>query len=1055
MILTKSDIKEFDIDSEILRNIKANCLNKLLIIVPTNRKIRDLKKQIITLAPGSATGKINLETLGTYSTRLLFNDSEIKGTILSDAAATVLLKQSFQEIKAKYFSNYKDEIPPGTLERIKNVISEYKKNGITAADLRRESESLSGSEKLKAGDIADIYEKYQNNCDKLGVREIGDVYNQLNRLDNNEIGNRFRTFYPDADTVVILGFDEFTIPEIEIINTTCALTGLKLFLSFDYSSSNNQLFSHMDRCYEKLRGKGFRPVKDTSVAQRNKFQSALRDNLFKGRKQDRIQDFSKNITLITAPGRGKEIEFIAKEIRDLINLKKTEPDKICVAFNLIQKYSPTIRDTFSVYNIPINLTDRYALNASPPVIAIINLLEILENDFYYKNILRALSGGFLDNAGISQSNLLRVSVELKIISGFSNWKNSIEESLARVSDYDDEEFVNLSVAGGKYRKALDDIELIHELVSPFDKKMSFEEFLEKFTSLVYRLNIPLKLVESGGGRVEENIKAITTTIETVTEILELFKLEYQKGDKFPLKFYLNNIRTAVNSTRYNIKERQGYGVQITTISEIRGLKFDYLFIAGMCDGDLPTRYTPEIFFSPSFIKNEQKHQAEERYHFYQALCLWEKGLYFTNPSHEEKKELVKSNFLTEFTNVFEISEKNEKDFEKTISSREELLGLAGKTGGEIFNREETLKSLNIDPDEISKALMVDRIRLADPFGDSEFTGGVFNDLSEEGKEYLKDFREKQYSITQLETYAKCPYKYFAERVLKLNPVEEPTEEIEALEMGTLLHNILFEFYSRLIEKNMSLQNCSDTEFKFARELIFRIAEGKIEKANFHSPVSFFEKEKVLGINGNAQNSILYKFLEAERNNADGFTPAYFEEGFGNIKPEDGKSSAINTDFTINNINVRGKIDRIDINEDKKQFKVIDYKLSGKTPTASDLISGISLQLPLYMFAAIRLIKAQLNKDFSPAEADIYSLKFSDEMFGPLKIKNIDTLRRNISEEEYIGANMELIKICKDSIDKYVNFIVSGKFNLTTLNDRDNKVCNYCNFKSICRIQEVN
>ncbi len=94
-------------------------------------------------------------------------------------------------------------------------------------------------------------------------------------------------------------------------------------------------------------------------------------------------------------------------------------------------------------------------------------------------------------------------------------------------------------------------------------------------------------------------------------------------------------------------------------------------------------------------------------------------------------------------------------------------------------------------------------------------------------------------------------------------------------------------------------------------------------------------------------------------------------------------------------------------------------------------------------------------DSEPASAEIYSLKFSDTDFGRKKIKNSDSRKRNIPEDEYISANNELIEICMDSIEKYVSSIVNGKFNLTKLKDRENKVCKYCDFKSICRIQEVN
>ena len=108
-----------------------------------------------------------------------------------------------------------------------------------------------------------------------------------------------------------------------------------------------------------------------------------------------------------------------------------------------------------------------------------------------------------------------------------------------------------------------------------------------------------------------------------------------------------------------------------------------------------------------------------------------------------------------------------------------------------------------------------------------------------------------------------------------------------------------------------------------------------------------------------------------------------------------------------------------------------------------------------MYAAKKLIEAQFSVDSNPYSAEIYSLKFSDSDFGRKQIKNSESRKRNISEEEYISANNELINVCLDSIEKYVKSIVSGKFNLTTLKDRENKVCKYCNFKSICRIQEVN
>ncbi len=476
MILTKSNEKFIDLDFIIDEKIKSKRLNELLLIVPTNRKSRYLKKDLISFSPNQVTGKINLETIGTYSTNLLFSDSKSSAKVLSEAASTVLIKQSINECKLNYFSNYQKEIPFGTLERIKNVISEYKRHGITPANLNEEVKTLSGSEKIKAEDISKIYEAYIKKCQELNVKEIGDVYSALSHLNQNEFEEKFRNVYPEVNLIVINGFDEFTLPEIEIINLSSSINSSKLFLSFDYYKFNPNLFSHLDKCYNKLESKGFRIIEDRSQNFLNKYQTTIREELFKSNKKvkainlDSQYGFKENpIIKIPAATREKEIEVIAKEIKDLILNHNVEPHKICIAFNLINKYSPVIRNTFSKYGIPFNLTDRISLSNASPVISIINFLEIAENDYYYKNIFRTLSGNLIQIENVSVSNLLNASVNLKIISGYQNWIDSINDALRKQKEkYDDEK--NYSIDSNSLNKAANDIQTIQKILQPFEKK---------------------------------------------------------------------------------------------------------------------------------------------------------------------------------------------------------------------------------------------------------------------------------------------------------------------------------------------------------------------------------------------------------------------------------------------------------------------------------------------------------------------------------------------------------------------------------------------------------
>lgn len=1033
MILTKEKINSVNLQKLIDEKINSSRVNELLLIVPTNRKIRSLKKEIISASPNQSTAKLNLETIGTFAANILFNQFNSKKRVLGEAASSVLMNESFKECRLKYFSNYKDEIPSGTLGRVKNVISEYKKNGVSPEKLKKESEKLTGSEKIKAEDIAEIFSVYNRKIKELSLHEIGDIYSEVNILEQGSFANNFRSLYPDVNLIIVQGFDEFTSPEIEIINSASEIKGAKLFLSFDYYEQNPLLFSHLNSCYNRFKDKKFFPVVDDEKKNNSRFIEGIRENLF-NKETVKSLEYKENIISITASTLEKEVEIIAKEIKSLIINHKAEPEKICVAFNLISHYSPTIRDAFAVYGIPFNLTDRHSLSNSAPVISIINFLEILENDFFYKNIFRALSGGWLAVKDVNLSNLLNVSVNLKIISGLKNWEDSIHDVLEKIENSgveDERKYLRRE----NYESARADIEEISHILSPFNRDLTPKEFLENLYRLINEVRVPEKLLNVNHSSSEEFVKAAATFIDTITELLSLIEREEGKDKKHPLKFYLNSLRTAVSSTRFNVKEKPGYGVQVTTLNEIRGLEFDYLFISGLCEGDFPTRYSPEIFFSGSYVRGELTHQTEERYLFYQSLCSWRKKLYLSYPLHDERREFAASNYLKALTALFEVTAKDEKEYEHKFYSLEEAL------------KNYSLLKDEVDAEKINSLVLTDKLRIETPFAESPFTGFINHNLSGEALKKLGELPEKEYSISQLENYAKCPFKYFAERILRLDVIEEPSEDIEALEMGSLLHSILYEFYSILHERGISLRKAKGKIFADAEELIFSIAKEKLEAASYHSPLTFYEKERILGINGDRKNSILFKFLESEVNSDEGYVPHYFEKSFGSFNNES------NILLELEGIKIRGKIDRIDINENEKTFKVVDYKLSGRKPSLEDIYSGISLQLPLYLFAAKEIIKVELYKDYKPASMEIYSLKFKEGDFGGSKVSV--SRKKNISPEEELILVENIVKKCNDYISRYVKGISGGKFNVSELPNREQKVCIYCSFRSVCRIQEIN
>jgi ATP-dependent helicase/nuclease subunit B len=1026
MILTKENVDFVNTDELLDAEIKAGMFNKFLLCVPTNRKLRHLKKAIISSSPGQKANKINIETLGTLSKKLLQVSKQFHE--LSEQAATIFIEQSVKETKLIYFNNYNGNIPFGTLERIKNVISKYKETGITHELLLKEAETLERSEKSKAIDIANIYRIYSAKCNSLNAFETGDVYSNLVTTESNIFEKNFRVLFPDVKLIVFDGFDEFTQPELQILNKLSQITNTKLFLNFDYYSFNPLLFSHLDNTYKKLEEYGFKIIEEKREVNPATFIEAVKKKLFLKTKESRETTFENKITEISAPSREKEVVAIAKEIKSLLTEGKAEPHEISVTFNLIKNYSPIVRNVFHLYGIPFNLTDRPRLNQSLSVLAVINFLEILDSDYYYKNIIRAFSNSFISSDFFDMDSLLFSAVKLKIVIGKKNWEYQLNRGIAYEKKLSGLSGNSKRIA--KYKRTLNTLENINDLLSPFKKELTPQMFYLELNELTHKLNIPTNILHSETTGKEREIKALTIFLDSAKEILNLIAQEYSENKTFPFKFYLEKLQTLITSTRFNVKERSEYGVLITNINELRGLNFKYSFIGGMIDGDFPTRYRPEIFFSGSFMKKENDHLNEERFRFYQALSSWEKGLFISYPTGEE---FTPSTFLNDFKKGFKIKTKTFDDYYNLIYSLEE-----GEKQIPLTDKNFPVKE---EKELWQKQSMQNLYRTETPHANSEFSGYVGSTFK------TKD--EKPFSVSRLETYTQCPFKYFIEHILKIETFDEPDEEIEAIEIGSLLHSIVYKFFTEISLKNIKLQNCSDHVFSIAENIMFTIAAEEVEKIFNNSPFAFYEREQILGIDNNHKHSILYKILEYERNNENELTPKYFEVNFGITDIERDEILSQKAPLLLDNIKLQGKIDRIDVDNKNKVFEIIDYKSGSKYVTKAEIEKGLSLQLPVYVWAAKTLLLNAETVKYNPVAMTIYSLKYKKDTFGKKPV--FLTRKKNA---DFTALINELVETALTHVKNSVAGIREGKFSVTRfLNDTDN-ICKFCSFNSICRIESL-
>jgi len=152
----------------------------------------------------------------------------------------------------------------------------------------------------------------------------------------------------------------------------------------------------------------------------------------------------------------------------------------------------------------------------------------------------------------------------------------------------------------------------------------------------------------------------------------------RRREKYGLKYYVDLIKRALPRARYNIRQKFGYGVYVTTLEETRGLNFDVMIIAGLVDTEFPSVYEPEVFLSEGLRKTRKMHKLDERYLFYQGAVNFKSHLYMTYPRTDNDNELVRSRFIDSLEQGIDFETIDSSAFKDWIYSADELYERYGR-----------------------------------------------------------------------------------------------------------------------------------------------------------------------------------------------------------------------------------------------------------------------------------------------------------------------------------------------------------------------------------------
>ena len=211
-----------------------------------------------------------------------------------------------------------------------------------------------------------------------------------------------------------------------------------------------------------------------------------------------------------------------------------------------------------------------------------------------------------------------------------------------------------------------------------------------------------------------------------------------------------------------------------------------------------------------------------------------------------------------------------------------------------------------------------------------------------------------FSPSKLEMLARCPYRYFLNHVLEIQPIEktetDPTRWLDPLSYGALLHSLFHKFMQLL--KARGERPDRDRHGTLIRELLQKEIEAKKETHPVEHEAAYRADVKRL-----SQAAEVFLSVESDQKNTD---PIGFEISFGF-----GESGGLNCEPPVTLelaeevvLRIRGRIDRVDRVDDN--FAIWDYKTGSMAQyDEQDLLKrGTHLQWALYAYALNSILRQQ-------------------------------------------------------------------------------------------------
>lgn len=492
------------------------------------------------------------------------------------------------------------------------------------------------------------------------------------------------------------------------------------------------------------------------------------------------------------------------------------------------------------------------------------------------------------------------------------------------------------------------------------------------------------------------INLIIKELKNVIDLLHEFPIQ----DEINMDIMDYFIRDALAGKTISMRGDFDKGLQVMGLLETRSLDFDHVIMLSVNEGIIPMGKSQN------------------------SLLLYEIKKYFKMPTFKEKDAIYAYHFFRLLQRAKTVHLIYDCDSQKSVAEPSRFVRQL---------------QFEVQSQQLQDVIKIEQRQISLPPNQNETSAkiSIHKDVS-----VLKDLQNIRYSPSGLIQYINCPLQFYFRYVANIKPLEEIKEKIEASILGTVIHKVLEEFVKEIISAKNSV---SDIILSYEKNI-----EQYIESAFIYNKINPNELKK----------GKLYLAFEVTKKYLEAYLKQLREEFKDSPIVFLGTEVSVETTLMVDNIKIdyHGKIDRVDLLENK--VLILDFKTgkveSDKLKVFHDLenVFQDSSYKQAFQLLSYAFLYHKDSSEYTHIKTDTYECGIAS--LQSLVSNKPDYIHRVQIEENDKTTSTEITgKILREFEAKLIDLfsnIFDPKIDFHQTENLDH--CKYCDYKSICKRQNV-